>query len=121
MEQIPVLSLFCGCGGLDWGFHDNPGFRVVRAYDSMKHAVETYNANFSGAEVRDVTELLSPDFALGFVPGLITGGPPCQDFSVAGLKKLGDRANLTLTYVEVVCGPEVLGDFVPANTGRNIS
>ena len=35
---------------------------------------------------------------------VIVGGPPCQAFSVAGLRKgLGDsRGNLTLTYIRIV-------------------
>ena len=40
-----VLSLFCGCGGLDKGF-DETGYNIVWANDFDKYAVETYKANF---------------------------------------------------------------------------
>jgi DNA (cytosine-5)-methyltransferase 1 len=102
--KLKVLSLFCGCGGLDYGFHQVKEFDVMKSYDSMKHAVETYNLNFtSKAEHFDVKDILTQEFNLGFSPDIIIGGPPCQDFSIAGDKTLGDRANLTETYIDVVC------------------
>jgi DNA (cytosine-5)-methyltransferase 1 len=102
--KLKVLSLFSGCGGLDYGFHRLKEFDVMKSYDSMKHAVETYNLNFtSKAEQFDVKYILTPEFNLGFSPDIIIGGPPCQDFSIAGDKTLGDRANLTETYIDIIC------------------
>lgn len=102
--KLKVLSLFCGCGGLDYGFHQLKEFDVMKSYDSMKHAVETYNLNFtSKAEQFDVKDILTHEFNLGFSPDIIIGGPPCQDFSIAGDKTLGDRANLTETYIDIIC------------------
>lgn len=102
--KLKVLSLFSGCGGLDYGFHNNPMFEVTKSFDSMKHAVETYNMNFTPkAQQLDVKEILNTSFDLGFYPDVIIGGPPCQDFSVAGGKTLGDRANLTEIYIDIIC------------------
>ena len=102
--KLKVLSLFSGCGGLDYGFHQRDEFDVMRSYDSMKHAVEVYNLNFTPkAQQFDVRDILKPEFDLGFAPDVIIGGPPCQDFSVAGDKTLGDRANLTETYIDIIC------------------
>ena len=41
-----------------------------------------------------------PDYAID----LLVGGTPCQDYSVAGLRKglAGDRGRLTLTFVEIL-------------------
>lgn len=103
-RRLKVLSLFSGCGGLDYGFHKRPDFEVLGSYDSMKHAVETYNMNFdSKARLLDVRELVKADFNLGFEPDVVIGGPPCQDFSVAGEKTLGERASLSETFVDIVC------------------
>ena len=100
---LNVLSLFCGCGGLDDGFHRNAAFNLARSMDNMKHAVETHNLNFpKRAEVRDVKDLLKPEFPLGFSPDVVIGGPPCQDFSSAGDQTLGDRANLTEVFAQVI-------------------
>lgn len=102
--KLKVLSLFCGCGGLDYGFHTNDAFEVARSYDSMKHAIDTYELNFPGISQRmDVNRLLESDFELGFDPDVIIGGPPCQDFSMAGKQQLGHRANLTETFIRIVC------------------
>jgi DNA (cytosine-5)-methyltransferase 1 len=104
VSKLKVLSLFSGCGGLDYGFHKNDAFEVIRSFDSMKYAVETYNMNFTPkAEQLDVKELMQPTFNLGFLPDIIIGGPPCQDFSIAGQKTLGERANLTEIYIDIIC------------------
>jgi len=103
--RAKVLSLFSGCGGLDYGFENHDAYEVVRAYDSDQYAVDTYNLNYPGnkAEVMDVSRLTSPDFELGFKPQVIIGGPPCQDFSLAGNKQLGERANMTSVYCDLIC------------------
>ena len=33
---------------------------------------------------------------------MIIGGPPCQDFSIAGNREMGKRANLTIRYAEII-------------------
>jgi len=39
-----VLSLFCGCGGLDLGFAKN-GFEIIEAYDNWEPAILNHNKN----------------------------------------------------------------------------
>ena len=100
--KLNVLSLFSGCGGLDYGFETDDNFCVVKAYDFNKDAVETYNFNFEGnkAEYFDVNQINIDNFK---DIDLIIGGPPCQDFSVAGKKKLGDRSSMTTKFIEIIC------------------
>ncbi len=97
-----LIDLFCGCGGMSLGFQ-NAGFDVIAAYDKWEPAVNIYRANFShpifeydlnNDEVIDQINSNHPD--------IIIGGPPCQDFSIAGLRNLGERANLTIRYAEIV-------------------
>lgn len=100
-----VVDLFSGCGGMTLGF-EKAGFNVVAAFDNWKPAVEVYRANFN----HPITQIdLGEDKALDMIksenPDVIIGGPPCQDFSIAGGRDFtGKRANLTFRYAEIVIG-----------------
>lgn len=97
-----VVDLFSGCGGMSLGFKE-AGFDIVGAFDNWDAAVKIYKANFkhpiykadlSNADYIPTIKELNPD--------LIVGGPPCQDYSVAGKRKMGKRANLTIKFGEIV-------------------
>lgn len=55
---MTVLDLFCGAGGLSYGFK-KAGFNVVAGIDSWKPAVETFRKNHikSQAILADISEL----------------------------------------------------------------
>lgn len=99
-----VVDLFSGCGGLSQGFID-ANYNVVAAFDAWNDAVDIYKENFNHyAEVRDLADLNSSvDVVSGWTPDIIVGGPPCQDFSHAGPRKEGDRANLTIVFANIIC------------------
>ncbi|PIE75408.1 MAG: DNA (cytosine-5-)-methyltransferase [Deltaproteobacteria bacterium] len=98
-----VVDLFSGCGGLSQGFM-NADYNIVAAFDAWPEAVETYKKNFSHhVEVCDLSDTqYSVDSVSGWTPDVIIGGPPCQDFSHAGPRREGERANLTLAFAEIV-------------------
>lgn len=91
-----VIDLFSGCGGLSLGFQE-AGFQIVSAFDSWLPAVETYRRNFTHPiehrEIGPLSELPLAD--------VIIGGPPCQGFSSAGLRRQGDHRN---TLISVFSG-----------------
>lgn len=89
MNNLTVVDLFCGAGGLSFGFK-RAGFKVLHAYDFSKSAVSTYAANFS-VPVSQVDLLQKVSLPSADV---VIGGPPCQGFSSAGLRKDGDSRNL---------------------------
>ncbi|MGN0282472.1 MAG: DNA cytosine methyltransferase [Prevotella sp.] len=98
-----LVDLFAGCGGMSLGFQ-NAGFDIVAAYDFWQPAIDTYRRNFShpiykcDLSTEDITEELK-----ALSPDIIIGGPPCQDFSIAGKRNFeGKRANLTRTYSHIV-------------------
>lgn len=84
--RIPILSFFCGCGGLDLGFQE-ADFDIVLALDSDPVAVKTYNHNHGAAvaKVADLSTLSGQAIADMLEPSIaprgIIGGPPCQPFS----------------------------------------
>jgi len=101
---MKVVELYAGAGGMSLGLR-RAGFEVVRAYDHMQSAVDVYNRNLGyHAIVADLGNVASiaPEIAK-LKPDLIAGGPPCQDFSPAGARVEGERANHTRTFALYVC------------------
>lgn len=106
MGKYRTIDLFCGCGGLTAGFA-LAGYDNLRGFDNWQIAVETYSRNNEDeAELLDLSDL---DRSLnrlreykGKIDGII-GGPPCQDFSSAGKRTEGSRADLTRNYARIVC------------------
>ena len=96
-----VAGLFAGVGGIELGFK-LAGFDPVYANEIDSKASMTYAANFSHP-------LVTKDVAL--VKGkelpeinVLTGGFPCQSFSIAGYRKGFDdpRGNLFLEIVRLL-------------------
>ena len=94
-QALTVASLFAGAGGLDIGF-ENQGFKVIWANDIDKDACETHRL-WSTAEVvqGDIGKIGFED-----IPNtdVITGGFPCQGFSLAGPRKIDDERNVLYKY-----------------------
>jgi DNA (cytosine-5)-methyltransferase 1 len=98
-----VIDLFCGCGGMSLGFQ-NAGFDIVAAYDNWQPAIDIYHKNFQHPIYKKdlSTEDIVPELR-ELAPDMIIGGPPCQDFSIAGKREFrGKRANLTLKFGQIV-------------------
>ena len=86
-----VVSIFCGCGGLDLGFK-GAGFDLLYACDSDPASVDCYARNVDQrAYQRDVTsEAFHSDIELLRSCDVVLGGFPCQGFSKAGPKQESD-------------------------------
>lgn len=101
--KVKVVDLFAGCGGLSLGFQ-NAGFDIMAAYDNWQPAIDIYRMNFShpiykkDLAAENITEEL-----MSLAPDIIIGGPPCQDFSIAGkLNLTGKRANMTRIFSNII-------------------
>lgn len=99
---MKVVDLFSGCGGMSLGFK-MAGYEIVGAFDNWDAAINIYQANFTHPLFKMD---LSTNDAIPTIqkldPDLIVGGPPCQDYSIAGKRKMGIRANLTIKFAEIV-------------------
>lgn len=100
---MKAVDLFCGVGGLSLGFQQ-AGFKMKASFDSWEKAIEIYNKNFNHkAFVFDLSDDISAsNFICEYSPDIIIGGPPCQDFSHAGNRSEGGRANLTSSFAKIV-------------------
>jgi DNA (cytosine-5)-methyltransferase 1 len=89
-----VVSVFCGCGGLDFGFL-RAGFEIVYACDIDPAAVTCYARNLDERVFcRDVTsDVFHQDIRNIGRCDVVLGGFPCQGFSKAGPKQEDDSRN----------------------------
>ncbi|CDM94311.1 MAG: DNA cytosine methyltransferase [Limnospira maxima] len=96
-----LISLFSGCGGMDLPFH-RAGFQVVWAIDCNEAACQTFRRNISeniacdNIQEIEITKVPQAD--------LITGGFPCQDFSMIWKRPglTGTRGNLYTYFLEFI-------------------
>lgn len=100
---MKVISLFCGCGGLDLGF-EKAGFKIPVANEYDKTIWATFKANHPDThliegDIRDIKEEDFPDNIDGII-----GGPPCQSWSEAGsLRGIDDaRGQLFFDYIRIL-------------------
>jgi len=99
-EQIQVLSLFSGCGGMDFGV-EAAGGHVVFSNDILADACKTLANYFPGADIRnsDISGIQAFPYA-----DIVVGGYPCQSFSMAGNRNPENdvRTNLYKQFLRVV-------------------
>ena len=104
-QQIyKIVSLFSGCGMLDYPFHLDPNFEMVYAIDNELDACKSYESNISNhinnGSVCDVKgdEIPQAD--------ILIGGCPCKPFSNANRSNTRlenhDDSKLVLEYIRIV-------------------
>ncbi|MFA6173725.1 MAG: DNA (cytosine-5-)-methyltransferase [Kiritimatiellales bacterium] len=126
-HNIPLVSFFTGCGGIDLGF-EAAGFAHIAAFEFNELFCKTLRKNRPGWKVfgpptsagdvsktSDIIESLGKLIPVNF-EGVFVGGPPCQPFSIAAnqrFAKSGDnfkrvgfdhetKGNLLFDYVSII-------------------
>ena len=105
--MITGVSLFAGVGGFDLAMERN-GVKVVASVEIDKHCKSVLERKFPDAKLfDDVTTVKGKDLIdVGFNPskGIIAGGFPCQDLSVAGKRAglAGARSGLFWEAARIV-------------------
>lgn len=99
--KLRVASMFAGCGGLDFAFHKETDiYNVVYVNDFDKDSCNTYEKYYNfKPQCEDITKIETiPDC------DILTGGFPCQGFSVANLyrKETDGRNKLYLELVRLL-------------------
>jgi DNA (cytosine-5)-methyltransferase 1 len=100
---VKAVSLFAGIGGFDLALERN-GIEVVASVEWDKHAQSVLKNRFPNSQIYgDIQEVTGEQLInAGFDPrnGIITGGFPCQDLSVAG-KRAGLAGNRSGLFWEI--------------------
>lgn len=93
-----VIDLFCGCGGLSYGYQE-AGCNVILGIDNNETALKTFEKNHPGSKGLKI-DLLREDFVDEIKKNIgekqvdiVIGGPPCQGFSLTGSRNPDDIRN----------------------------
>lgn len=112
-DGIYAVDLFSGAGGITEGLK-NAGYSVIMATDIDQDFSAAHRHNHPDVPFleRDITELTPKEFsksirATPFVNGhpihVLSGGPPCQGFSMTGRRNSDDPRNqLFQHYIKVL-------------------
>jgi DNA (cytosine-5)-methyltransferase 1 len=107
MTHMTGVSLFAGVGGFDLAMENN-NIKVVATCEIDKNASKILQKHFPNAKLfSDVQEVTGEQLiSAGFDPrnGIITGGFPCQDLSVAGKRAglAGERSGLFWEIARII-------------------
>lgn len=109
-KKLKVIDLFCGVGGLSYGFAHDDHFEIVAANEILPNMAKAYSLNhptvkvyvgdtkdFNAKEIEKDLNIKSSEI------DIIAGGPPCQAYSTVGKRLIDDpRGKLFQEYYRVL-------------------
>jgi len=90
MKKLKLLDLFSGLGGFSLGLERTGHFKTVAFCDNDKYSRLILDKHWKGTKVyEDIRQITKEQFDADGIeyPDIITGGFPCQPFSIAGKQK----------------------------------
>jgi DNA (cytosine-5)-methyltransferase 1 len=88
--KLKILDLFSGLGGFSLGLERTGNFETIAFCDNDKYSNLVLQKHWKGVKIyNDVKEITKEKLIADGIqlPDIITGGFPCQPFSVAGKQK----------------------------------
>ena len=126
-NEFTSADLFCGAGGMAKGF-EMAGFNQVCGLDWFKEAGMTYRENFSHPLIEgDITQREIKDKFINTVKEklngknltVLSGGFPCQGFSMSGNRIVEDKRNsLYKDMLEII--DELQPEFIVAENVKGL-
>lgn len=109
-RKLKVIDLFCGVGGLSYGFAHDDNFEIVAANEILPNMAKAYSLNHPMVKiyVEDIkdfgAEKIEKDLNIKASEiDIIVGGPPCQAYSTVGKRLIDDpRGKLFQEYYRVL-------------------
>lgn len=126
-NEFTSADLFCGAGGMAKGF-EMAGFNQICGLDWFKEAGMTYRENFSHPLIEgDITQREIKDKFINTVKEklngknltVLSGGFPCQGFSMSGNRIVEDKRNsLYKDMLEII--EELQPEFIVAENVKGL-
>jgi len=101
-EKLKMIDLFAGTGAFTLAFESTNAVNVVFVNDMVEHSKKIYDENFNHKlTLKDLNEVNIEE-----IPphDILTGGFPCQPFSIAGLKEgfKDERSNVFWKILSII-------------------
>jgi len=109
-KKLKVIDLFCGVGGLSYGFAHDDNFEIVAANEILPKMAKAYSLNHPKTKIYidDIknfnAKIIESDLKIKKEDiDIIVGGPPCQAYSTVGKRLIDDpRGKLFQEYYRVL-------------------
>lgn len=109
-KKLKIIDLFCGVGGLSYGFANNDNFEIVAANEILPNMAKAYLLNhptvkvyaedikdFNAKKIKNDLNIQASEI------DIVIGGPPCQAYSTVGKRLIDDpRGKLFQEYYRVL-------------------
>lgn len=109
-QEITVIDLFAGVGGLSYGFAVDKAFALIAANEILPNMAKAYEINHPGVRMyaEDIgkisgNQILEECKIKQGQLDVLVGGPPCQAYSTVGKRLLNDpRGKLFQDYYRIL-------------------
>jgi DNA (cytosine-5)-methyltransferase 1 len=101
-DKLRMVDLFAGTGAFTLAFQSTNAVNVVFANDMVEHSKKIYDENFNHTlTLKDLNEVKVEDIQ---PHDILTGGFPCQPFSIAGLQEgfKDERSNVFWKILSII-------------------